>query len=511
MKKILITDVDNTLFDWFSVWHASFTAMVAKVQEIEPDIDTARLLQEIREVFQKHGTSEYSYVLEECPSLSHLSVDNELKPAIEAYRKARAENLKLYPTVRFTLETLRASGIKIIAYTESKRFYTATRIEALGIEDLIDVLYSPADHVIPDGYRTYPDPAPRLRVEETPAGELKPNAHILKAIISANGGRPEDCVYIGDSKAKDIAMANSAGVTSVLAAYGGAHVGDGKKYELLRKVSHWTSETIEHEKKVASGQISIEPKHTIERFSDLLELMGVAKLDRAKVAELNVSIWKQIVDVQMHFNEIGMKIRNFSILILAALVSAAGLALKENVFVSGLPLASIFFFASVIVCAAFYFMDRFWFYPLLKGAVVQGDLIEKQLEADFPSIALTRSIGEHSPVRLKGLTLHSKHKMAFFYFCLMATFLAIGFLILFAEKPNRDIDSSAPESPIALPEPRLRDAPLEANESPATPATSATPGNSAVELPSEMGAPAAPATEKIESPEPDDAKSSSKS
>lgn len=32
-KTVLITDLDNTLFDWFSIWYNSFNAMLNKVVE----------------------------------------------------------------------------------------------------------------------------------------------------------------------------------------------------------------------------------------------------------------------------------------------------------------------------------------------------------------------------------------------------------------------------------------------------------------------------------------------
>jgi hypothetical protein len=32
--SLLITDLDNTLFDWFGIWHASFSAMLDKTVEL---------------------------------------------------------------------------------------------------------------------------------------------------------------------------------------------------------------------------------------------------------------------------------------------------------------------------------------------------------------------------------------------------------------------------------------------------------------------------------------------
>src|SRR5262245_60942781 len=76
-KKVLITDLDNTLFDWVELWHDCFMAMMNKVVEIgEVSFDT--LKPEIRRVHQRHGTSEYSFLIEELPTLQKKFPNQEL-------------------------------------------------------------------------------------------------------------------------------------------------------------------------------------------------------------------------------------------------------------------------------------------------------------------------------------------------------------------------------------------------------------------------------------------------
>ena len=64
----LITDFDNTLYDWFHMWHQSFAAMLREVERIS-GIARSELLPQIRAVHQKYGTSEYAFLLEEVPAL----------------------------------------------------------------------------------------------------------------------------------------------------------------------------------------------------------------------------------------------------------------------------------------------------------------------------------------------------------------------------------------------------------------------------------------------------------
>jgi hypothetical protein len=98
-KRVLITDVDNTLLDWQDLWYQTFSAMIGKVIEISR-VDRETLYAECSVVHQKYGTSEYSRLLGELPSLQELYGDNTLEimsPAIEAFRDVRRRVLQLSP------------------------------------------------------------------------------------------------------------------------------------------------------------------------------------------------------------------------------------------------------------------------------------------------------------------------------------------------------------------------------------------------------------------------------
>jgi phosphoglycolate phosphatase len=200
-------------------------------------------------IHQKYGTSEYSRLLEELPCLQEMYGDETLTvmaPAIDAFREVRRRVLQLYPTVEETLKTLKAAGVVIAAFTESKAFYTNYRFRKLGLDGLIDYLYSPEDHSMPDetpGTRYYEPDSYNFKKtihHFTPEGELKPNPEILREIISDLGARADQVVYAGDNILKDVFMAQQAGVTDVHALYGASQ--HKPEYELLRKVTHWTPE-----------------------------------------------------------------------------------------------------------------------------------------------------------------------------------------------------------------------------------------------------------------------------
>jgi hypothetical protein len=166
---------------------------LGKVVEIS-GVDREALYAECSVIHQKYGTSEYSRLLGELPCLQKLYGDNVLQvvaPAIDAFRDARRHALQLYPTVHETLEALKAAGIVIAAFTESKAFYTNYRFRKLDLDGLIDYLYSPEDHSMPDdtpGTRYYDEPDTykfkKTIHRFTPEGEVKPNPDILLEIIS---------------------------------------------------------------------------------------------------------------------------------------------------------------------------------------------------------------------------------------------------------------------------------------------------------------------------------------
>lgn len=280
MKSVLITDLDNTLFDWFTVWYESFNAMLIQTSKIS-NIPIEILKPEIRKIHQKHGTAEYAFVLEEMPSMLSKYKDRDtiirtLDEAIHAYRSARKKHLCLYPTVLETLNELKNKGVLIIGYTESKEYYSNYRISKLGLDGIIDILFSPEDHELPDGVIAQTKyNLNHTKNEHTPKGEIKPNPKILKDIINSVNTTPDNCVYIGDSEMKDIAMAQDAGVDDVFARYGTTHfINNIEGYNLLRDVTHWTNEDVAREKRIKEENKNIHATYIADNFSDILHMFN---------------------------------------------------------------------------------------------------------------------------------------------------------------------------------------------------------------------------------------------
>jgi len=285
-KSLIITDLDNTLFDWVGIWHASFSALL-ECLVAKTGLPRENLLDDIKIVHQQHGTSEYAFLIEEIKSLKVAYPNQDLvkvfDECIYAHRKARKAALELYPTVRETLRMLKQKGCLIASYTESMAFYTNYRIRNLNLDGLLDFIYSPADHDLPknlspEQIRLFGEDHYKLvhaKHRYTPPGETKPNPDILRKILADVGANAEDAVYIGDSLMKDVAMAQTVGVADVHAAYGESK--DRPEYPLLRRVTHWTTEDVERERNLTKRDIA--PSYSLRDFGEILSLFDFKKFE----------------------------------------------------------------------------------------------------------------------------------------------------------------------------------------------------------------------------------------
>ncbi|HEX9786843.1 MAG TPA: HAD family hydrolase, partial [Candidatus Binatia bacterium] len=379
-----------------------------------------------RAVHQNHGTSEYAFLIQEIPSLRKYQSEDLLtifNDALKAYRVQRRRELKLYPTVAESLLKLKGAGTKIVGYTESMAYYSNYRVRKLGLDGVFDILFSPADHDIPkdmtiEQIRKYP--ASRYEFQNTvhqytPTGELKPNRDILLSIIRHIDAAPEDCVYVGDSLFKDVAMAKDAGISDAWAKYGQSQAT--AAYQLLREVTHWSDDDVEREKKISQRDV----KPSIElstSFSDIFSHFKFGNIEEKSFHEISIEnklsteekktvidVWKTIVDVQKHFNDISIRIRGLFITLVLAHFAALGfLADKDLKYTIGaitIHYSTLVPLAGIVGSLLFYFMDRYWYHRLLYGSVRQGFFIENRHRFEIPEIRLTDAIGAESPIKLE--------------------------------------------------------------------------------------------------------------
>lgn len=273
---LLIVDIDNTLFDWFDFWYHSFSAMIEAILKCAP-LERRLLLNEIRDVHRRHGTTEYTWLLQELPSVLALPEPLQaevIKAGRGAYRDVRERTSRLYENVYSTLREVKNSGSRVVGFTESQVFYTVQRLKRFKLDGVLDALYCREEHRTPvdvnlETLRSKPAHAYVLkntRIVTLATHNRKPDPRILLRIASDFGAAPDNVLYVGDSKMKDIYMAQQAGVHDAYAEYGQSMNKEG--YDLLRSVSSWTDEEIATEKIMA-----LEVKPSVVLKNGLAEIL----------------------------------------------------------------------------------------------------------------------------------------------------------------------------------------------------------------------------------------------
>lgn len=157
--------------------------------------------------------------------------------------------------------------------------------------------------------------------------------------------------------------------------------------------------------------------------------------------------WKVTVEVQMHFNELEMKVRSFAITVLAAFLAAVGFVLREdlsiNLFGLSLSLSGMILLAAILCWGSFYLMDRLWYHRLLRGAVNHGIALEIEAKSSFPELNLGQEISLASPVTIRGKKYGSNRKIDFFY-GLIASILLAAAMIAFINDPPEKTETQTP-------------------------------------------------------------------
>lgn len=277
--KLLICDLDNTLYDWVAYFVPSFYAMVDSAVELLK-CDREQLLDDFREVHQHYHDAEHPYsLLETRTVVDHFvgmkrgAIAHALDPAFHAFNKARKKNLRLHSTVEPTLAFLLDRDVKLVAHTDSNLLGVADRLTRLDLTKFFSSIYCRerpnVTHPHGKARRTALDLLPMQKVRELGRHQLKPDPAVLAEICNTEDVRPQESAYVGDSIARDILMAKSAGVFSIWAKYGAIlHT---ENYDKLVRVTHWTEEDVETERRLKKEAMLTRPDFVAEEsFQEIL-------------------------------------------------------------------------------------------------------------------------------------------------------------------------------------------------------------------------------------------------
>ena len=138
--------------------------------------------------------------------------------------------------------------------------------------------------------------------------------------------------------------------------------------------------------------------------------------DEKLSSEKSLEIWKKVIDVQMHFNDLCLRVRTVAVSILGVLIGSSAIAFRFGGHISignfALHTSAVFLFISIIIWLAFFIMDRYWYHELLRGAVLHGRNIEEKLKEAYPEIMLSNTIRELSH---QSLNINAAKKLNYFY------------------------------------------------------------------------------------------------
>jgi FMN phosphatase YigB (HAD superfamily) len=278
---LLITDLDNTLYDWVTFFATSFQGMVEELSRLL-NVDREQLLDEFKLLHQQYGSSEQPFTALDLPSvrerfgnLPRHRIMRELDRPLHVFNSLRNRSLYLYESVAETLEVLQSSGVILVGHTESIAENVLFRLEKLEVLSYFKHLY-----VLESDYCGHPDPdraselaPPPGLLRPVPRSERKPNPELLRDICRREGICPEDAYYVGDSLTRDISMAKAAGVTAVWARYGTRY--DRNLWNALVRVTHWTPEDVAREEELKRHFQRVEPDFVIDAFDEILGIVGL--------------------------------------------------------------------------------------------------------------------------------------------------------------------------------------------------------------------------------------------
>lgn len=287
--RLVVTDMDNTLYSWVDYIVPAVEAMVDAVQRAT-GFPRIQVVQALKEVYGKYESNEYPFALQESALYKAFpefgSFDKlVIEPARAAFSYARRKYLVPYKGVRETLAKLKEQRVVVVALTDAPMNPAQGRVKALGLDDVLTALFTMPGFEFPKGA----DGAPLVAAEiiqksenggyeakcptiELPRDWEKPNPAGLKKILSTYGVSPAEVLVVGDSVKKDIAVAQAVGCHDAWAEYG-TYVST--EYRERLDIISSPAITRRHAAHVLEAGVQpVKPTRALSNFSQVLELVA---------------------------------------------------------------------------------------------------------------------------------------------------------------------------------------------------------------------------------------------
>lgn len=289
--RLVVTDMDGTLYSWIDYIVPAVEAMVDAVQ-LATELPRIKVVQSLKAVYTKYESNEYPFALQESTLFQEYpefgSFDKlVIEPARMAFREARRKYLQPYKGVIETLAQLKERKIPVIALTDAPKNPAEQRVKRMGLDQYLTALYTMPGFSFPSGpdgqalvapdilqKEERGDYRPLCPVIELPKEYEKPNPLGLKKALASYPVQPHEVLVIGDSVKKDIAVAREVGCLDVWAEYG-TYIS--LEYRERLDIISSNAITRRHAASVFEhGKQSIKPTHAVSNFSQILDLISRA-------------------------------------------------------------------------------------------------------------------------------------------------------------------------------------------------------------------------------------------
>jgi phosphoglycolate phosphatase len=270
----ILTDLDNTIYNWVDYFAPCFRAMVHAISA-NTGMEESIIVGQFQKVFARYGSVEYPFSvqrLEMCQAMSQDRVNVLAQAARVAFGQTRRKRLVPYPGVRETLMWAKANDIAVIAVSNAPWYLGWRRLWRLGLKGLFaGIAAAPGfqiedDDLIAETARLKQSGFTPALKWETPEDELKPNPNMYRTVMQALELDAPRTWIIGDSLAKDIGPALAVGAVGIWARYGATY--DARNFQTLLAITHWSEEKIR-----AVYEEEVVPTFVVDSFSELMRII----------------------------------------------------------------------------------------------------------------------------------------------------------------------------------------------------------------------------------------------
>jgi FMN phosphatase YigB (HAD superfamily) len=233
--RLVVTDLDNTLYSWVDYVVYAIDAMVRSLVETT-GFGHDEILDSLRQVYAVRGSIEYPFVIQEAALFRDRVADFEqfaeevLYPARQAFAAERRERLRPFEGVVETLRELRRRGIPVVGLSDASSFGATLRLRLLGLDGYLAALYAIEPYPLPPPERLERRILDKLeaglyrpetlRVVNLPVEAVKPSPRGYESICREFGVEPQETLMVGDNLAKDMGVAEAVGAHGLWAEYG---------------------------------------------------------------------------------------------------------------------------------------------------------------------------------------------------------------------------------------------------------------------------------------------------